>query len=150
MSRLNRFFMRAPLGLYRAGLGELLGRRFLRLEHTGRKSGLRRQAVLEVVEIDDSASPIVASGYGERSNWYRNVTANPDIAFTVGRKRVLATAERLDHAEAVAVLDRYRTNHAKAAKVIGARLGVSLVDDLDNAASKLPLFRLVPNEGSPP
>jgi deazaflavin-dependent oxidoreductase (nitroreductase family) len=144
MGRLNRFFMRAPLGLYRLGLGGLLGKRFLRLEHTGNKTGLPRQTVLEVVGIDNTKAPIVASGYGERSHWYRNVTANPEVAFTLGRKRVVATAERLDHTDAVAVLDRYRTNHARAAKVIGARLGVSLVDDLDTAAAKLPLFRLVP------
>jgi deazaflavin-dependent oxidoreductase (nitroreductase family) len=119
----------------------------LRLEHNGRKSGLPRQAVLEVVEFDDTAAPIVASGYGERSNWYRNVIANPEVAFTVGRRRVVATAQRLDHAEAVAVLERYRTTHAKAAKVIGARLGVSLVDDLETAARKLPLFRFLPKSG---
>lgn len=136
--------MRAPIGLYRLGLGGLLGKRFLLLEHTGRKSGLRRQTVLEVVEIDNTAGPIVVSGFGEGSDWCRNLTANPEVAFTLGRRRVVATARRLHTAEGVAVFDRYRIKYPKAAKAIGSRIGVSLVDDLDTAAAKLPLFRLVP------
>jgi hypothetical protein len=113
MNRFNRFMMRAPIALYRVGLGGLLGKRFLLLEHTGRKSGLTRRTALE-------------------------------IAFTLGRKRVPATARRLDHPEAVAVFDRYRINHPKAAQVIGKRLGVSLIDDIETAAAELPLFRLDP------
>ncbi len=146
MSRFNRFMMRAPIGLYRLGLGGLLGKRFLLLEHTGRKTGLPRQTVLEIVEIGESMSPIVVSGYGERSDWYRNVMAHPEVTFTLGRKRAIASAIRLDHTEATAVFDQYRTEHAKAAKVIGKRIGVSLVDDLETAAEKLPLFRLVPEQ----
>jgi deazaflavin-dependent oxidoreductase (nitroreductase family) len=143
MNRFNRFMMRAPIALYRVGLGGLLGKRFLLLEHTGRKSGLTRRTALEIVEMADT-SPIVVSGFGERSDWFRNVTVNPAIAFTLGRKRVPATARRLDHPEAVAVFDRYRINHPKAAQVIGKRLGVSLIDDIETSAAELPLFRLDP------
>ena len=144
MTRITRFFIRAPIGLYRLRLGGLLGKRFLLLDHRGRKSGLPRRAVLEVVEIDDSATPIVVSGFGEESDWFRNVTANPQVAFTLGRRRVDATAQRLDHDDGVEVFDRYRTNHPRAAKAIGNKIGVSLVEDLEAAADKLPLFRLVP------
>jgi hypothetical protein len=35
----TRWIVRAPVGLYRARLGFLLGPRMLMLEHTGRKSG---------------------------------------------------------------------------------------------------------------
>jgi deazaflavin-dependent oxidoreductase (nitroreductase family) len=142
MSRFGRFMMRAPIGLYRVGLGGLLGKRFLLLEHTGRRSGLLRRTMLEVVERD--AAPIVVSGYGERSDWYRNVSADPNVTYTIGRRRVAATADRLDHAAAVAVFERYKESHPKAAKVIGRRLGVSLIDDVDGAAAALPLFRLDP------
>jgi hypothetical protein len=44
-----RYFF-APVSLYRLHLGWLLGHRFLLLTHTGRRSGLRRQTVLEVME----------------------------------------------------------------------------------------------------
>ena len=45
----SRWLFRMPIGLYRLRLGWLLGDRFLLLHHTGRKSGLPRQAVVEVV-----------------------------------------------------------------------------------------------------
>ena len=44
-----RWLVRAPIWLYRARLGFLFGERLLMLEHTGRKSGLLRLAVLEIV-----------------------------------------------------------------------------------------------------
>ena len=46
----NRALVRAPIWLYRARLGFVMGHRMLLLEHIGRKSGARRYAVLEVVE----------------------------------------------------------------------------------------------------
>lgn len=64
--------------LFRAGLGPLLGRRFLLLHHVGRVSGSDRRAVLEVVAYE---APYrcwtVASGFGPRSDWYRNLRAQP-------------------------------------------------------------------------
>jgi hypothetical protein len=46
----SRTLMRAPIWIYRARLGFLFGSRMLLLEHVGRKSGRRRQAVLEIVD----------------------------------------------------------------------------------------------------
>lgn len=140
---MRRRLMRAPLGLYRAGLGWVLGRRFLRLEHTGRRSGARREAVLEVAgEI--GGSPVVVSGYGTASDWYRNVVADPRVGVTWGRRSFPAEARRLDPAEAGEVLRRYRDDHPRAAAVLGDRLGVSLVDDPAGAAAALPAFVLQP------
>jgi hypothetical protein len=44
------YLFRAPVYLYRWHMGWLFGHRCLLLAHTGRRSGLRRQNVLEVVE----------------------------------------------------------------------------------------------------
>ena len=136
--------MRSPIGLYRMGLGGVLGRRFLLLEHVGRRSGVVRRTVLEVVEIQEGGLPVVVSGFGVGSDWYRNVTAQPDVTFTIGRRRVGAVAERIGQTDAIAVFDRYRTTHPRAARMIGNKIGVSLVADLEGSASKLPLFRLIP------
>jgi hypothetical protein len=46
-----RALLRLPILLYRLHLGWLLGHRFLLLTHVGRKSGLQRRTVLEVVRI---------------------------------------------------------------------------------------------------
>ena len=49
---LSRLAFRLPIWLYHSHLGWLLGTRFVLLTHTGRKSGLSRQTVLEVVRYD--------------------------------------------------------------------------------------------------
>lgn len=136
--------MRAPIALYRVRLGSLLRGRFVLLEHRGRSSGLVRQTVLEVLESSEDDSVVIASGFGEASQWCKNISADPDVWFTRGRRRIHALAERLDHEHAVEVFGRYRVSHPRAANMIGSKIGVSLVDDLDNAAEKLPLFRLTP------
>jgi hypothetical protein len=46
----SRTLMRAPIWIYRARLGFLFGSRMLMLEHIGRKTGLPRQVVLEVID----------------------------------------------------------------------------------------------------
>ena len=46
----TRWLVRAPINLYRVGLGFLFGTRLLMLEHVGRRTGARRYVVLEVVD----------------------------------------------------------------------------------------------------
>jgi deazaflavin-dependent oxidoreductase (nitroreductase family) len=94
---LLRLVARAPVWLYRGRLGGLLGGRFLLLTHTGRRTGLARQAVLEVVDRDpETGGWLVASGYGRRSDWLRNITAHPHVEVRSGwRPTVKATARRL-------------------------------------------------------
>jgi hypothetical protein len=47
-----RLAFRLPIYLYRLDLGWLLGHRFLLFAHLGRKSGLLRETVLEVILYD--------------------------------------------------------------------------------------------------
>ena len=52
----------------------VLGRRFLLLVHTGRKTGKERRNVLEVMGSDPVAEKFfVMTGWGENSDWWRNV-----------------------------------------------------------------------------
>jgi deazaflavin-dependent oxidoreductase (nitroreductase family) len=126
-SGLSRLAFRAPIWLYRAKLGFLLGGRFLLLNHTGRKSGLPRQTVLEVVK-HDSTSHIyyLASGYGEKSDWYQNINKNPQVRIQVGNKEFQATAERLTIPEAEEIMLEYGHKHPTAlrelAKIMGYRI----------------------------
>src|SRR5690606_3939347 len=79
-SGVTRLFMRFPIWLYRLKLGWLLGKRFLHLEHRGRKSGLIRHAVVEIVDHDvQNDSYVVASAWGHQSDWYRNITVEPHV-----------------------------------------------------------------------
>jgi hypothetical protein len=59
------------------------------LEHTGRRTGLARRVVLEVVDHPSPNTYLVASGFGTRSQWLRNIETNPNIRVWVGRHRAL-------------------------------------------------------------
>ncbi|HVX47055.1 MAG TPA: nitroreductase family deazaflavin-dependent oxidoreductase [Mycobacteriales bacterium] len=129
----SRRLMRAPIHLYRARLGFLFGSRMLMLEHIGRKSGAPRQVVLEVFGHPDPSRYFVVSGFGGRSQWFRNVQANPAVRVTVGSHQPApATARVLSTVEADAALQEYVTQHPKAwAKfkpVVEATLGTTITD----------------------
>ena len=90
-SGLLRAALRLPIWLYRAGLGWLLGDRFLMLTHTGRKSGRKHETVIEVVKHEPGTGTYyVVSGWGSRSDWYLNVRKNPLVSLQIGTKHVRA------------------------------------------------------------
>lgn len=123
--RLQRLAFRLPLLLYRFRLGALLGSRVLLLEHTGRRTGVTRRTVLEVVEHDPAGagSYLVASGFGDAADWYRNLLAGPAATVTVGSRRLAVTAHPLAPAEAGAAMVRYAGRHPRAARQLSRFLG---------------------------
>jgi deazaflavin-dependent oxidoreductase (nitroreductase family) len=133
----------APLLLYRLGLGWVLGQRFLRITHKGRKTGRRHRTVVEVIKADPEAGVYyVASGWGATSQWFRNVTADPRVHITVGRRKFKAEAERLSIEDAERILREYRQRHSIAAKGLGRIFGT---DDPHEIAQVVPVvaFRRV-------
>lgn len=117
MARLlrNRRVVRAPISLYRHGLGWLMGSRVLMLEHIGRTSGQLRYVCLEVVERPGPDTVIVVSGFGERAQWYQNLRACPDCHVSLQRRRrVPARARFLADEESADVLERYQRVHPRA------------------------------------
>ncbi|MEA4910119.1 MAG: nitroreductase family deazaflavin-dependent oxidoreductase [Anaerolineaceae bacterium] len=98
---LARLALRAPILLYRLGLGRLLGHRFLRLTHVGRKSGRLRQVVLEVVRFDHATHTYyIAVGFGEHSSWYQNILANPHVQVDSAGEHMEGRAEPLSPEQA--------------------------------------------------
>ncbi len=79
-------FMKMPLILYRLGLGWMLGKRFMRLTHVGRKSGKVYHTVLAALCFDEHTREIFAVSPWSESNWYRNIQAAPALEVeTAGR-----------------------------------------------------------------
>ena len=109
---LARRMYRLPIWLFHIHQGWLLGDRFLLLTHTGRKSGLPRQTVLEVLQHDTASdSCYVLAGFGEKSDWLRNVEKTPEVVIDVGRRHFRALARRIAPEEAeLKVLDYARRN----------------------------------------
>lgn len=111
----TRWLARAPIWLYRARLGFLLGQRLLLLRHTGRASGRQRSVVLEVVDRPAPGTVLVASALGERAQWFRNVVATPQVMVQLGSRRPApALARVLSRADAAAAIGRYASAHPRA------------------------------------
>ena len=90
-NRLQRWFFKAPVTLYRDGPAEVMRRRCVMLLTTiGRRSGQPRTNGVSFMPLDDHY--IVFSGWGVRSDWYRNVLANPNVTVKVGSRTLQATA----------------------------------------------------------
>jgi deazaflavin-dependent oxidoreductase (nitroreductase family) len=139
----NRRLMRAPIWLYRAKLGFLLGNRMLMLEHIGRTTGAKRYVVLEVVSRPSSDVYVIASGFGERAQWFRNLLANPHVRVSVaGRGPRAATARRLSGAEADAALADYVSSHPRAWAKFKNVLEHTLGTTIDEQNTQLPLIEL--------
>ena len=121
---LARLAWRAPIWFYRLGLGGLFGQRMLLLNHVGRKSGQMRQNVLEVVRHDEkSNSYIVASGFGEQADWYKNITVHPQVTIQIGNKHITALAERLPVEQATDEMLDYNHRHPIALRTLSGILG---------------------------
>lgn len=71
----QRLMFKAPITLWRLGLGQLMGRHLLLFTHTGRKSGLPRRTMVEYHRLDGTRYVPVA--FGPRAQWYRNLEADP-------------------------------------------------------------------------
>jgi deazaflavin-dependent oxidoreductase (nitroreductase family) len=88
-----RALMRAPLVLYRLGLGGLIGKSTLVLTTTGRRSG--RQRATPVNYWEAGGVFYVIAGSGTHADWYRNLVALPEVEVQVGRRRLRAIASPL-------------------------------------------------------
>ncbi len=129
----RRYVWRAPIYLYRIGLGPLLGKRFLLLTHTGRKSGLPRQAVIEIVRYDPEEEVYyVASGFGATSDWYRNLQAHPQATIQIGNKTYPVRARFLSPEESGEEMVRYAHQHPRAALELARLIGLKIEDPEDD------------------
>jgi len=87
----RRWFFKAPIALYRDGPAEIMGSRcIMLLTTTGRRSGQPRTSGVSFMPLGDHY--IVFSGWGVRSDWYRNLLANPAVTLQVGKRTLRATA----------------------------------------------------------
>jgi deazaflavin-dependent oxidoreductase (nitroreductase family) len=115
------YLFRVPLYIYRWHLDWLFGKRLLLLTHTGRRTGLRRQTVLEVVEYrKEGPEVVVANGFGPDSDWLRNIQAKSDEEVTVGRQHFVASHRFLGEEEASRVIQHYEHRNRFIAPIVRA------------------------------
>ena len=108
---------RLPILFYRLRLGWLFGERFLLLTHTGRKSGIVHQTVIEVVGHNAATDAYyVVSGFGRKADWFLNIQKNPNVNVTVGSRSFEAEASIVSDEEAADLLQEYAVRHPLAFK----------------------------------
>jgi deazaflavin-dependent oxidoreductase (nitroreductase family) len=122
---------RAPIYVYRSGLGWLFGDRLLLLNHVGRVSGNRYQTVLEVAAREADGNFVVASGWGANASWYRNVLRTPNVTIQVGNRVMAVTAVPLREDEGAEIFARYASRHRRVAKYVLPRVLGFSVDGSD-------------------
>lgn len=114
-----RFLARLPILIYRVGLGRLLGHRFLMLHHVGRKSGKPRKVVLEVLRHQPAdGSYLIASGWGERADWYKNLKASKITEIEVAGQKIPVMASFLSDSQAREELEIYAQAHPWACRML--------------------------------
>lgn len=135
----TRWFVRAPIWIYRAGLGFLFGSRLLMLQHIGRCSGARRFVVLEVVDRPAENEYVVVSGFGAKAQWYRNIRANAAVRISTGTTRMApAIATPMSDQDAATALAHYVRDHPKAWDTLRATIEQATGTPVQN----LPMVRL--------
>lgn len=123
---IERAFLRAPIWLFRARLGFLVGRRLLMLEHRGRRTGVIRRTVLEVAGRTDADEWVVVAGYGAKSDWYQNLRAADPEALWLGARRHADVGVRfVGVQEAAGLIADYEERHPRAAAVLFEAMGES-------------------------
>ncbi len=120
-SGLRRIMFRVPILVFRARLGWLFGHRLVLINHQGRKTGRQRQVVVEVAARDRATGAVtVASGYGSRSDWFRNLLVAPDTTIEVGTRRLAVRAVPLSPEEGGEVMVDYARRHRLSATVLAS------------------------------
>jgi deazaflavin-dependent oxidoreductase (nitroreductase family) len=121
--RVLKWLLRAPVALYSVRVGWLLGHRFLLLRHRGRRSHRLYSTVLEVVAWRRAIrEAVVMSGFGPRSQWYRNLLAGQAVEVQIGRLRFAPSVRTLSTDEAVGVLADYERRNRLAVPLVRAVL----------------------------
>jgi deazaflavin-dependent oxidoreductase (nitroreductase family) len=149
-SGLLKYVARLPIVFYRLGFGGLLDERLILLNHIGRKTDAIHQAVVRVVSHDvDSDTYYIASAWGFKSQWPRNLLAHPEIVIQIGRRKLIVDAQPLTPEQGANVLLDYRQRHPEAAKQgQGPFWGINLAEADDAGLQsvvrdKVPMFGLV-------
>jgi deazaflavin-dependent oxidoreductase (nitroreductase family) len=122
--RLTLALMRMPRPLYRRGWGWLLDHAFLLIAHQGRKSGKRRETVAMALAYDEyTHEVVVCSAWGPKTEWIRNLRANPALQIQIGRESYVPEQRFLSEDEGVAVAREFLRLHPWRSRLLAAVLG---------------------------
>ncbi|MBE0669601.1 MAG: nitroreductase family deazaflavin-dependent oxidoreductase [Anaerolineales bacterium] len=120
------------------------------LTHLGRKSGLPRQVVLEVVHHDlQTGAYFVAAGWRGKADWFKNIQSDSKVQVTVGTQTFKAEASVVQMAEAVSTFYLYACRHPFAFRELSRLMTGEKLQPVQYdcfwLAHSVPLVKLMPS-----
>lgn len=147
---LLKIFFRIPLFFHKLGFGgweRLLGMQWMLITTTGRKSGKRRQAMVDVLLHDKQTDTYyIISAYGSHADWVRNIQANPHFEAQVGRRKFNARAATLSGESAGEMLVQFHRLKPAYTRAVMNAAGMKFndEDDLRTLGTRLLLLAVTP------
>lgn len=135
-----------PRLIYAVGLGPFYGRFVMLLTTRGRRSGKTRVTPLQYERVDDTF--VVGSARGTRSDWYRNILADPRVEVRAGRARFNATAKTCS--DPTSITDFLELRLERHPRIVGGILRLRGVpanptrSDLETYAARMAMVTLTP------
>lgn len=136
-----------PMTAYRLGLGPLIGRVVLLLTTTGRKSGLARVTPLQYEMINGDY--YIGAALGLKSDWVRNLIAEPRVQFRVKNERYTGRAEVISELSEIVDFIEYRLKQHP--RMIGLIMRLDGLgprpsrEELEIYAKDLAIVRIIPD-----
>ena len=142
---LNRWFM---VPLHRAGLGAWvstpIGGHIGLLRVRGRKSGLMRETPLNYLVAEGAVW--VMAGFGPKTEWYRNVAADPRAeVWLPGRRLAGVAAEERDPRVRARILPALLRSTLLPGSLVGVNPLTAPDDAITKALDWVPLVRITPD-----
>jgi deazaflavin-dependent oxidoreductase (nitroreductase family) len=150
--RLLKFFFRVPVWVHKMGFGgweRLVGAQWMLITTTGRKTGKRREVMVDVMDYDKTTDTYyIEAAYGARADWYKNMQSNPIFEAQVGRRKFNARAGALSNEGAGEMLVQFYRRKPAYTRSVMAMVGVKFKDEdeLRAIAKNLTLLAVKPEK----
>ena len=132
-NQLLKFFFKVPVWLHKIGFGgweRLIGAQWMLITTTGRKTGKRRETMVDVMDYDKAADIYyIEAAYGARADWYKNIQSNPIFEAKVGRRKFKARAGALSNEGAGEMLVQFYRHKPAYTRSVMAMAGMKFKDE---------------------
>lgn len=147
----RRALLRFPVTLYRWRLDALVSQRILLLRTVGRRTGRVRVTPLEYLHDGATDTYYLMAGWGGRTDWIRNLRADPRVRIRVGRRELAREARILGAPEGGVVLQRWIGRTPSLVPLLERDTGLRYDGTLASSAeiaSRYAVVALPPDDGS--
>jgi deazaflavin-dependent oxidoreductase (nitroreductase family) len=134
-----------PAILFKIGLGFILPRQMF-LTTIGRKTGKPHKVVVDIVKHDkDNDVYFVNAAWGLRSDWFKNLVANPNVQVQVARRKFSGKATVLPSEEAGEILVEFINQHPIYVRIMMRLIGIKIrfnEEDICSLVSEMPIVAI--------